>query len=334
VANESPTLHPRLLLPWHELPRQRFADSLSRGQVAHALLLHGEGGSHKVHLARQFGQALLCQQPVSGVACGKCHSCLLCQAGNHPDWTEVQPVESAMIRVDQIRELSARLSMRPQIAQRQVALLWPSEQMNPASSNALLKTLEEPAADTHLLLVSDRAGRLSATIRSRCQRMPIIGSKTPETVSTVAQMAGVSAGQALAALELSGGDPELGLHWLAPEHWSAIVALSAQLVDLAHGRLDASSFAGGYRKESVALLQRWSRLIALMLGSDKVDAGAFKPLVALAGAVQYTTLLPLATQLERARGMIGSGVREDLMVYDLAVRWSEAFTTQGRRRES
>ena len=98
-----------------------------------------------------------------GSACGHCHSCLLYQAGNHPDWTEIQPVESAFIRIDQIRELSGRLSMRLQIAQRQVALLWPAEQMNAASS-MLLKTLEEPAADTHLLLVSDRAGRLSATI--------------------------------------------------------------------------------------------------------------------------------------------------------------------------
>lgn len=334
MATETSTPDPRLLMPWHELPRQRFADSLARGQVAHALLLHGEGGLHKVHLARQLGQALLCQQPLSGVACSKCHSCLLCQAGNHPDWTEVQPVESAIIRVDQIRELSARLAMRPQIAQRQVALLWPAEQMNSASSNALLKTLEEPAADTHLLLVSDRAGRLSATIRSRCQRMPISGSKTPETIASVARMAGVSQAQALAALELSGGDPELGLHWLAPEHWSAIVALAAQLVDLAHGRLDANAFAGGYRKDGVVLLQRWSRLIALMLGSDAVSSAAFKPLVELAGAVRYSTLLPLATQLERARGMIGSGVREDLMVYDLALRWSEAFITQGRRRES
>ena len=334
MAAETPILDPRLLLPWHESPRKRFADSLARGQVAHALLVHGEGGLHKVHLARQLGQALLCQRPTSGSACGHCHSCLLYQAGNHPDWTEIQPVESAFIRIDQIRELSGRLSMRPQIAQRQVALLWPAEQMNAASSNALLKTLEEPAADTHLLLVSDRAGQLSATIRSRCQRMPIPGSKTSETVASVAQMAGVSTAQAQAALELSGGDPELGLHWLTPEHWSALVALAAQLVELAHGRLDAQTFAGSYRKEGVALLQRWSRLIALMLGSPQVEAGAFKPLVALAGAVQYTTLLPLATQLERARGMIGSGVREDLMVYDLALRWSEAFTTQGRRRES
>ena len=331
---DTPILDPRQRLPWHQQPWQRFADSLARGQVAHALLLHGEGGMHKLHFGRQLAQSLLCAQPVSGFACGSCRSCLLYQAGNHPDWTEVRPVDSAVIKIDQIRELSARLSMRPQIAQRQVALLWPAEQMNAASSNALLKTLEEPSADTHLLLLSDRMGRLSATIRSRCQRFPIPGNKDPDTVQVVAQMAGVSSDQALGALDLSGGDPEISLQWLAPDQWREILALSAQLVDLAHGRLDASTFSAGYRREGVTLLQRWSRLIALMLGAEAGSGGAFAALIELAAAVQYSTLLPLATQLERARGMIGSGVREDLMVYDLAVRWSQAFTTRGRRRES
>lgn len=321
-------------LPWHEAPRLRFSESMARAQVAHALLLHGEGGMHKVHLGRQLSQCLLCTHPDSGFACGRCRSCLLFQAGNHPDWTEIKPVDSAVIRIDQIRDLCARLSMRPQIASRQVALLWPAEQMNAASANALLKTLEEPAADTHLLLISDRAGRLSATIRSRCQRLPVSASKDQATIASVAQMAGVSLAQACSALALSGGDPELALQWLTPDQWDAIAALTDRLVQLAQGQLDASAFSASYRKEAIHLLQRWSRLIALMLSSEDAEPGVFKPLIQLAEAVEYSTLLPLATQLERARGMMGSGVREDLLVYDLALRWSQAFNTRERRRES
>ena len=59
------------------------------------------------------------------------------------------------------------------------------------------------------------------------------------------------------------------LHWLTPGTLVSPGALAAQLVELAHGRVDAQTFAGSYRKEGVALLQRWSRLIALMLGSPR-----------------------------------------------------------------
>lgn len=328
------SVSPSAPLPWHTTAWQRLAQGHARGQIAHALLIHGEGGLHKVQLGREIAQGLLCERPLAARGCGQCRSCELYLAGNHPDWVEVHPVESAQIRIDQIRELSARLAMRPQIARCQVALLWPAEAMNVASANALLKTLEEPAGDTHLLLLAERIGRLPATIRSRCQRLPLVAHLDEATVAAVASMAGVDAARALAALRFSGGDPESALQALQPEQWNAIATLVQRLTELARGRGDASSFAAGYRNEGAALLQRWSRLIALAVQGEPLAAEPFDAYIALTSRMEMSTLLPLATQLERARGLAGSGVREDLLVYDLAARWIAAFNPGERGRRA
>ena len=328
----SSPIPPDTLLPWHAAAWQRLAAGAQRGQIAHALLIHGEGGLHKLLLGRQIGQGLLCERPVAARACGQCRGCLLYLSGNHPDWIEVHPVDSAVIKIEQIRELSARLSMRPQIASRQVALLWPAEQMNAASANALLKTLEEPSADTHLLLLADRIGRLPATIRSRCQRLPLVAQDDDLTVDTVAGLASVAPTRARAALALAGNDPELALENLRPDVWSALAALTQKLIDVAQGRLDFGSLAVNPKGEGAVLLQRWSRLIALAVRGEHLGSAPFDAWVDLTSRLEMSTLLQLATQLERARGMAGSGVREDLLLYDLAARWSQAFNHGERRR--
>ena len=75
------------------------------------------------------------------------------------------------IVVDQMRDLGHWFSLTPQMGAAQVAMITPADAMNANAANALLKTLEEPSRDRYLLLVTDRPGRLPATIRSRCQRL-------------------------------------------------------------------------------------------------------------------------------------------------------------------
>ena len=331
--NETFVPAPDARLPWHAATWARFAGSSARDSVAHALLIHGEGGLHKLHLGRQIGRALLCASPVEdGQACGRCKSCLLLRAGTHPDWIEVTPEDSAVIKIDQIRALSERLSMRPQIAQRQVAIIWPAERMNPAASNALLKTLEEPAGDTHLLLVCDRIGRLSATIRSRCQRLPVAPLAGTEGDAALSAVAKVDVLRAHAALSLSNGDPEAALSVLQAAVWTEWLQLAERLRQLAAGTLAAGAFGALYAKDGGRLLQRWSELIGFATRAEPVGIAPLDALSGLTSAGEMSRLLPLATQLERARGLLGSGVREDLLVYELSCRWAELSMSKRDRR--
>jgi len=164
-------------LPWQAEHWTRLQARRQRDALPHALLLCGAAGLGKRAFAQRFVQGLLCAEPADGDPCGRCRSCLLVAAGTHPDVVSLSfgsrkdGVQRSEIVVDQIRELSARLAMSSQFGGWQVATIDPADAMNPAAANALLKTLEEPSAQTMLVLLSDAPWRLPQTIRSRCQRI-------------------------------------------------------------------------------------------------------------------------------------------------------------------
>lgn len=154
------------VLPWQIDLWQQLA---GRAQHAHAYLLHGPRGIGKRLLAERLMELLLCQRPSAGGACGQCKACQLLAAHTHPDHYLLEPEEAdKAIRVDQVRELVSFVTQTAQLGGRKVVLLEPAEAMNLNAANALLKSLEEPAGDTVLLLISHQPSRLLPTIKSRC----------------------------------------------------------------------------------------------------------------------------------------------------------------------
>ena len=207
-------------LPWHEDNWRMLMDALAAGRLAHALLLAGPAGLGKGQFARRLSQALLCQARADdGGACGHCQSCQLFQVGNHPDFKVVEPVEDKkVIAVDQIREMTEFLSLKSQYGHYRSIRIMPAERMNESAANSLLKTLEEPPAGTVLMLVTDRPARISATLRSRCQKITFglperasalawLRPRLPEPVQKEADvLLALANGAPLAALELSADD--------------------------------------------------------------------------------------------------------------------------------
>ena len=130
--------------PWHDTIWASLTARLER--LPHALLLQGAVGLGKLSFARRFAATLLCAQPdPETAACGRCHSCQLLAAGNHPDLRQLAPAEDRRgIVIDQIRELGAFFALRPHTSARKVAILAPADSMNLHAANSLLKILEEP----------------------------------------------------------------------------------------------------------------------------------------------------------------------------------------------
>ncbi|MCF6236254.1 MAG: DNA polymerase III subunit delta' [Gammaproteobacteria bacterium] len=143
------------------------------GTLPHALLLSGQKGIGKQRLAQVLMKAVCCDAlNKNGFACQQCRSCQLIEAGSHPDVKNINPVETGkVISIDQIRALNQYVLLKAQLSGNKVAVISPAEQMNIASSNSLLKTLEEPPAHSLLVLVTSRPAMLPATIRSRCQNI-------------------------------------------------------------------------------------------------------------------------------------------------------------------
>lgn len=159
-------------LIWHKRHWQLLARRWEQRSIAHAMLLCGPKGIGKFIFAQQVAQSILCETHAQlGHACGHCSNCDLLAAATHPDCYRVEPeANSKFIKVEQIRELCAQLSLKSQRGGYKVAIISLAEQMNNAAANSLLKTLEEPSSMTLLMLVSHQIGRLPATIVSRCQK--------------------------------------------------------------------------------------------------------------------------------------------------------------------
>ena len=170
-------------MPIRDVEQQPHAlESLRRalvgGRLHHAYLFTGPPGVGKGLAALGMAEALLCEAPAGdGDACGDCSPCLRTRAGHHADLHRVERLTKSdgtlerQIKINQVRSLQRALSFKSFEGARRVVLLFEPEKMNPATANALLKTLEEPGAETHFILVSDAAHRLLPTIVSRCQRV-------------------------------------------------------------------------------------------------------------------------------------------------------------------
>ena len=148
-------------LPWHEPLVKSIRARIAGSMLPHALLLTGPEGWGEGVLANWLALEIL------GVKEPRDASTLA-----HPDLRWVVP-EGAMIKVDMVREVAAFAHGTPQAGAGKVAVLADAHYLNVHAANALLKTLEEPPPNTHLLLYSSHPGRLLPTIRSRCQTLVI-----------------------------------------------------------------------------------------------------------------------------------------------------------------
>lgn len=135
-------------------------------RLAHGYLLTGPEGSGKRQLA-----GLLC-----GLLVGSSDDPF-----SHPDVHTVEPEsKSRRIVVDQIRELERQLQMRSSRGGLKVGVIFDADRLQPQASNAFLKTLEEPPAQSHLILVSALPDQLLETILSRCIEVPLHPTTKPE----------------------------------------------------------------------------------------------------------------------------------------------------------
>jgi DNA polymerase-3 subunit delta' len=160
---------------------QLLQRSLARGRLGHAYLFTGDQLDELELIARTLAKTLNCQNPVktSGVATDCCDGCLSCRiidGETHADihWTRPES-KSRVITIDQTRELMREVQLKPTEAKFKVAIIAGADRLNAHAANAFLKTLEEPPANSILILLSTEPSRILETILSRCLRLNFSG---------------------------------------------------------------------------------------------------------------------------------------------------------------
>lgn len=321
------------LAPWNLDAWANLSERRRRGALPHAILLAGPGGLGKRAFAEAFASALLCESPrENGFACAECRACRLVAAGTHPDLVRIRfelrddGKPRTELTVDQMRSLGERLALTAQFGGAQIALIDPADAMNHAASNALLKTLEEPTPGTIIVLVADSPSRLSATIRSRCQRIEF---RVPDSKAALQWLAarGVGGRHAAEALDASDGNPGLALDWAQGEAMKLRLDVAKDLRELNAGVSAAFDVAQRWSRDDTDLRLRFAASLVQQQGRAQAHGGqalsAGGPL-ALTQAVDLAKLAAWFDRANRTRDLLRGPIRPELAMLELLAAWTSA----------
>lgn len=199
---------------------------LENRSAVHAYLITGEKGVGKRTLAGLMAAALLCSSG-NGRPCGVCKNCLLAEKREHPDLILIEkgnPIaqgvkkDRATIPVEDIREMIRLCGVRSTEGNMHVVLLFDADKMTPQAQNCLLKTLEEPPADTCLILVTDHPESLLTTVISRCRQIRM-KAWSDEYILRVLRGKGVPSKRAEDAAAASGGSVGRALELVSDDRY-------------------------------------------------------------------------------------------------------------------
>jgi hypothetical protein len=185
----------------HATQRQALVQLARDERLPSSLLFSGIPGTGKRLVALELAAQLLCLERPFGPqgGCGSCRACALLRSGNHPDLHTLAFGENGAT-VDDLREALEKLSLKPFMGGRKVAVLNDADKISIVGANILLKSLEEPRPETFYILVAANTSRLPATILSRCQRWFFDRLSVPEVQEILAERGAVAITESAAAL--------------------------------------------------------------------------------------------------------------------------------------
>ena len=194
--------HPRhtVKLYGHDHAQKILSEGLVSGRMHHGWLITGSEGIGKATLAYKFARAALSrpdvraclgasletapETPASRQVKALSHPGLLVLRRAYDQKTKRTPTA---ISVDEVRRLRSFLSLSAEEGGWRVVIVDSADEMNLNAANALLKSLEEPPAQTIFLILSSEPGRLLATIRSRCRKLNLDALNGDDVRSAVRQ---------------------------------------------------------------------------------------------------------------------------------------------------
>jgi len=260
----STPLYPWLQNDWHDLQSQ-----IGAARLHHALFITSANGMGKLALAQQLAQTLLCKEPVGWEPCEHCHACQLFTTSVHPDYHLVSSEPGKIIPVDKIRIISKQLNERSQLSGNKVVIIEHAESFNMASANALLKTLEEPADGSYLILLAENKSQVLPTINSRCQKLHISAPDEQQTLDWLISQFPITPAS-IPAIRINQGAPLHTLSYLNKGDDELRIDVFTLLENI-HSQVDSVSKLTEIFSNSVFERLTWLQFILLDL--QKIQSG-------------------------------------------------------------
>ncbi|MDP9084289.1 MAG: DNA polymerase III subunit delta' [Pseudomonadota bacterium] len=313
-------------MPWLKNSQDRLRAARTADRLPHSLLLLAAPGLGAEYLANWIAAVALCES-ADKRPCGQCASCRLLNADSHPDSHVVRLEEDAhQIKVDQVRGLIDSLALKSYRGGYKVGVIEGAELLNANGANAFLKTLEEPTADTVLIMIARPNHRLPATIASRCLRLILRPPSIDAAISWLKAQAPPQAG--LAALALAGGAPLLAMELEVADIAALNADMEQDLAALTAGSVDVTLLAERWVKSNPGLrmvwLENWiTRRVYAHLGAGTLRQSA--ELVRLPASLlkpKIRVLFELLDAARELRRLAPTGMNQQLAL--------EAFLLGGR----
>ena len=250
------------------------------------------------------------------------------QAGTHPDYYTLAPEKGKnTLGIDAVREVTEKLNEHARLGGAKVVWVTDAALLTDAAANALLKTLEEPPAETWFFLATREPERLLATLRSRCRLHYLAPPPEQYAVTWLSREVTMSQDALLAALRLSAGSPGAALALFQGDNWQARETLCQAL---AYGVQsgDWYSLLAALNHEQAPARLHW--LATLLMDALKRHHGAAQVtnvdvpglVVELANHLSPSRLQAILGDVCHIREQLMSvtGINRELLITDLLLR--------------
>ena len=320
------------LLPWQGDVLRRALQLQREQHLPHAVLLDTSSERRIDDLAMYLSMLLLCDNPDDLLLCGHCEACRMMTAGTYADFTRVtlevddkSKKLSKTIKIEQIRKLIHELSLTRKHDRLKIAAIYPADAMTSSSANALLKTLEEPAAHVLLVLLTANPGRIPITLRSRCQLWSIHRPSQQQSLQWLREQ-GIETGEAEQCLQFAAGDPLLAQALQQQEFAHLVETFKNRLGAYLRGKLSVSELGKDLAGGEVATTRR---LIEMSLGAFCFQASGIDQAnqsKAAADPLKARQLLDLRARAQRQLMVEENNLDFQLQLEDVLISLKQILT--------
>lgn len=335
-----------------DLAKKLLEGSIRANKLPSAFLFYGPEGVGKRTFALTVAKTVNCSKVEHGY-CGECSSCKGVGNLTHPDLRLLFPVRNAgsleglptpelydkqgTITINMVRILRKEASLKPFQKGKRIFLVLNADRMNQEASNAFLKLLEEPPADTLVILTTERPNFLFATIRSRCQRVMFTRLRAEDIEDALVEKTGAERNRAHLVASLSGGSLGWALKMLkdyADEHrlrmFGFILERTPQddldVLDFSREMVDENLVY-----ESLEILQSmYKDLLATKMGAQKtlINIDQHKLLEKSAARMTCEEIYDIIYGVEDAFSDLNKNVNSRLVLFNLLSRVHEKSLTR------
>ena len=301
-------------------------NAVKEDKVSHAYIINGERGSGKKLLSSLFATTLLCEKGGED-PCNKCHSCIQAESGNHPDIIWVTHEKPNSISVDDIREqVNNTVQIKPYQGPYKIYIIPQADLMTVQAQNALLKTIEEPPSYAVIMLLTENADTLLATINSRCVMLKLRNIKDEIVKKYLMEKMEIPDYKAEVCAAFAQGNMGKAIMLAKSEHFNEIREDAMHLMHHIHDMeiseiVEAVKHITVYKLEIsdyLDIIMIWYRDVLLYKATKDTEKLVFKDQVKYmqeqAKKSSYEGIELILTSLDKAKARLKANVNFDLVM--------------------